>query len=462
MFNVEFEEVTNQFCAEFDTVVHTGDATLGEKTITANGVYNDSADDLDGYSKVTVNVPTGGATLQSKSVSYTPSVSAQSDTVTPDSGYDGLSSVAVSVAAMPRATISEIGADITADTTTHEATIVPYFDISVTGYIPIDEYTGDPVTVSASELVSGTKSITANGTGIDVTNYEDVDVAVPNSYSSGDEGKVVSSGALVAQTAHADVTPTTSDQTINTTTNNSVKVKGDADLVAANIKKDVEIFGVTGSYEGGGGGISIEDIATASITGDITISGTEIAATAFYGNGGITSVTGQNVTTIGDDALGRLGNCTIKLPNAETIGAYAFRYTNADLYLPKVTSVDAGSHWQYTGTSGSILALPGLTGTIPSDGLRSVRATILDIGSVTEISTRGIYQGNNKTVLILRSTSVVTASASNAIAAINANTTVYVPSNLVSSYQSATGWSAIGCMFTALEGSIYEDEDWAA
>ena len=221
MFNVEFEEVTNQFCAEFDTVVHTGDATLGEKTITANGVYNASSDDLDGYSKVNVNVPTGGGTMQSKSVSYTPSVSAQSDTVTPDSGYDGLSSVAVSVAAMPRATISEIGADITADTTTHEATIVPYFDISVTGYIPIDEYTGDPVTVSASELVSGTKSITANGTGIDVTNYEDVDVAVPNSYSSGDEGKVVSSGALVAQTAHADVTPTTSDQTINTTTNNS-------------------------------------------------------------------------------------------------------------------------------------------------------------------------------------------------------------------------------------------------
>lgn len=77
--------------------------------------------------------------------------------------------------------------------------------------------------------------------------------AIGNQYSAGDEGKVVSSGALVSQTAHADVTPTTSDQTIDTTTNNSIKVKGDADLVAANIKKDVEIFGVTGSYEGGGG-----------------------------------------------------------------------------------------------------------------------------------------------------------------------------------------------------------------
>ena len=77
---------------------------------------------------------------------------------------------------------------------------------------------------------------------------------IPNSYSVGDEGKVVSSGALVSQSDHADVTPTASDQTIDTTTNNSIKVKGDVNLVAGNIKSGVNIFGVTGSYSGGGGG----------------------------------------------------------------------------------------------------------------------------------------------------------------------------------------------------------------
>lgn len=51
--------------------------------------------------------------------------------------------------------------------------------------------------------------------------YSPVVVSVPNSYTAGDEGKVVSNGSLVAQTAHAKVT---SNGTIDTTLNNSVEV----------------------------------------------------------------------------------------------------------------------------------------------------------------------------------------------------------------------------------------------
>lgn len=107
------------------------------------------------------NIPTGG-TLQSKSV--TPTESAQ--TVTPDSGYDGLSQVNV-----------------------------------------------------------GAVSSTYVGTGVTRKS---------------------------AQT----YTPTTTDQTIASGQylTGVQTIKGDANLLAENIKKDVVLFGITGTYEGSGGG----------------------------------------------------------------------------------------------------------------------------------------------------------------------------------------------------------------
>ena len=124
--------------ASAEVNVSSSSPSLQGKTITANGTYAALDDDLDGYSSVTVNVPTPAPSLQTKTTSFTPTTSSQSRTVTADSGYDGLEQVNVTVEAIP----SEY--------------IVP----------------------------NGTKSITENGTGIDVAQYASVDVAVPSSGSS--------------------------------------------------------------------------------------------------------------------------------------------------------------------------------------------------------------------------------------------------------------------------------------
>ena len=107
-------------------------STLVTKTITANGTYDPANDDADGYSEVTVAIPTGTAgtptatkgTVSNHSVSITPSVT------------------------------------------------------NTAGVITGGTINGTAVTVTASELASGDKSITANGTNIDVIGYSTVSVAV--------------------------------------------------------------------------------------------------------------------------------------------------------------------------------------------------------------------------------------------------------------------------------------------
>ena len=62
-------------------------------------------------------------------------------------------------------------------------------------------------------------------------------------------------GSGVTKKSATTYTPGTTDQTIaaNQYLNGVQTIKGDADLVASNIKKDVTIFNVTGTYEGSGG-----------------------------------------------------------------------------------------------------------------------------------------------------------------------------------------------------------------
>lgn len=169
------------YVAAFDLNQHTikvehlefvdGPLNLITKSITANGTYTASSDNADGYSSVTVNVSSGGGTYQAKT-NISPTTSSQ--TVRPDSGYDALSSVQIN--AMPTGTAGTPSA--TKGTVSNHSVSVTPSVTNTTGYITGGTKTGTAVTVSASELVSGSQTITDNGT-VNVTNLASVTVAIP-------------------------------------------------------------------------------------------------------------------------------------------------------------------------------------------------------------------------------------------------------------------------------------------
>ena len=102
--NILISDTTDEHGGVIRTITVNDAVQLQTKTITPTSSRQVVGPDTgyDGFSEVIVEAEQSTEPdLQSKTVSYTPSEVAQSATITADSGHDGLSSVKVSVGAIP-------------------------------------------------------------------------------------------------------------------------------------------------------------------------------------------------------------------------------------------------------------------------------------------------------------------------------------------------------------------------
>ena len=220
--------------------------TSSTQTVTPDSGYN-------GFSQVTVTAGGGSTTIQALNV--TPSTSEQTFNASGVDGYKPVTVAAMPTMTLPTSAASSATSGYTSKATIGRSTSAQYINIppgynSAGAYYVISAVANG--SASAPSTISGTSATVSTGTNtLTLTKTVSVTPTVSAGYvSSGTAtNSSVSLTASVTTKAAATITPGTTNQTIASGTylTGTQTISGDADLVASNIVSGVQIFGVTGN-----------------------------------------------------------------------------------------------------------------------------------------------------------------------------------------------------------------------
>lgn len=245
-----------------------------------------------------------------------------------------------------------------------------------------------------------------------------------------------------------------------------------------------------GNIPSGGGGISVDDLVqNLAPSGAITLGSgvTTIEEYAFAGKP-ITSITGQNVTTIKTNSLQNTSIASITDANFPSLGVtsqYVVLLRMQSLQHIKLSgekiSLASGYGALRDNTNLISAEFPNACVNVSSSNQNmgasafygDTKLELVDIGKCGNIANTGFYNCNKLTTIVMRKTSLVALSNTNVFTNTpfkNGGTggTIYIPKSLYDhlgdgtalDYQQASNWSTVHgwgvITWAKIEGSIYE------
>lgn len=242
-----------------------------------------------------------------------------------------------------------------------------------------------------------------------------------------------------------------------------------------------------------GDGYTMDEICAVgfpAITGNVIFTGTRIRPALFKNNTNITSFIGNNVTSLSDANYGtgaevrtfegctNLISVTFPLITSLDRSDYLFsgctNLETANFNWENMTGLGTGVFYNCPALTKTVYVLPKVTSNVWANFLTAnTYVTAFDIGNASislgssiNIRANAFVNDTNLNTLILRNTNTIrkletiTAFNGTPFASNGSGGTLYVPSALISDYQSATNWSTIlaytNNQIVAIEGSIYE------